>query len=63
MMNYFTTRLSLNRQMKEFLKLVSIWQSYRQNGDCFMRPIRIALLSSKMLILPVKLNNLCNVCY
>jgi len=63
MMNYFTTHLSLNRQMKEFLKLLSIWQSYRQNGDCFMRPIRIALLSSKMLILPVKLNNLCNVYY
>ena len=27
--------------------------------DCFMHPIRLALLSSKMLILPDKLNNLC----
>ena len=35
------------------------WRSYRQNGDCFMRPIRIALLSSKMLISTDKLNNLC----
>ena len=42
-----------------FFKLVNIWRSYRQNGDCFMRPIRIALLSSKMLISPDKLNNLC----
>jgi len=42
-----------------FFKLVNIWQSYRQNGDCFVRPIRIALLVSKMLISPDKLNNLC----
>jgi len=42
-----------------FFKLVNIWQSYRQNGDCFMHPIRIALLSSRMLISPDKLNNLC----
>ena len=27
--------------------------------DCFMRPIRLALMSSKMLISPHKLNNLC----
>jgi len=27
--------------------------------DCFMRPIRLALLPSKMLISPAKLNNLC----
>jgi len=27
--------------------------------DCFMPPIRIALLSTKMLISPDKLNNLC----
>jgi len=45
--------------VKQFLKLVNIWRSYRQNGDCFMRLIRIALLSSKMLISPDKLNNLC----
>ena len=45
--------------VKEFLKLVNIWRSYRQNGDCFLRPIRIALLSSNMLILPDKLSNLC----
>ena len=42
-----------------FFKLVNMWRSYRQNGDCFMRPIRIALLSSKMLISTDKLNNLC----
>jgi len=58
MMIYFTTHLSLNLLVKEFLKLVNIWQNYRQNGDCFMRPIRIALLSSKMLISPDKLTNL-----
>ena len=23
---------------KRFLRLVNIWRSYRQNGDCFMRP-------------------------
>jgi len=40
-------------------KLVNIWRSYRQIGDCFLRPIRIAFLSSKMLISPDKLNNLC----
>jgi len=44
---------------ERILKLVNIWQSYGQNGDCFMRPIRIALLSSKMLISPDKLNKLC----
>ena len=38
-------------------KLVNIWRSYRQNDDCFMRPILIAFLSSKMLISPYKLNN------
>ena len=27
--------------------------------DCFMRPIRLALLSSKMPISPDKLNNVC----
>ena len=43
MMSYFTTHLSLNSLVKEFLKLVKIWRSYRQNGDCFMRPIRNAL--------------------
>jgi len=55
----FITHLSLNLLVKEFLKLVNIWRSYRQTGDCFMRPIRIALLSSKMLISSDKLNNLC----
>ena len=59
MMNYLTTHLSFNLLMKEFLKLVIIWRSFRQNGDCFMRAIRIAPLSSKMLISPDKLNNLC----
>jgi len=55
----FTTHLSLNFLVKEFLKLVNIWRSYRQNGDCFMRPFRIALLSLVMLISPDKLNNVC----
>jgi len=58
-MGYFTIHLSFNLLVKEFLKLVNIWRSYRQNGDCFMRPIRLACLSSKMLISPEKLNNLC----
>jgi len=40
-------------------KFVNIWRSYRQNGDCFTRPIRIALLSSKIVISPDMLNNLC----
>ena len=57
MMTYFTTHLSLNLLVKKFLKLVNIWRSYRQNRDCFMRHICIALLSSKMLISPDKLNN------
>jgi len=58
MMSFFTTHSSFNLLVKEFLKLMNIWRSYRQNGDCFMHPIRIALLSSKMLISPDKLNNL-----
>jgi len=58
-MSYFITHLSFNLLVKEVLKLVNIWRSYRQNGDCFMHPIRIALLSSNMLISPDKLNNLC----
>ena len=32
MMSYYTTHLSLDLLVKEFLKLVNIWQSYRQNG-------------------------------
>ena len=40
-------------------KIGEHWRSYRQNGNCFTRPIRTALLSSKMLISPDKLNNLC----
>ena len=41
-MSYFTTNLSLNLLVKVFFKKANIWQSYRQNGDCFMHPIRIA---------------------
>ena len=59
MMYYFTTRLSLSLVVKEFKKLGNIWQSYWQNGDCVKRPIRIALLSSKMLVSADMLNNLC----
>ena len=41
-------------------KIGEHWRSYRQNGNCFTRPIRIALLFSKTLISPdIKLNNLC----
>jgi len=44
--------------VKEIFKIGELlWRSYRQNGDGFMRPIRIALLSSKMLISPDKLND------
>ena len=57
-MIFFTTHLSFCLLVKEFLKLVNIWRNYRQNGDCFLRPICIALLSSKMLISPDKMNNL-----
>jgi len=42
-----------------FLKLVNVWRRYRQKmADCFMHPIRLALLPSKTLISPDKLNNL-----
>jgi len=44
---------------ERIFKVVNTWRSNKQNGDCFMRPIRISLLSSKMLISPDKLNNLC----
>ena len=59
MMSDFTIHSSFNLLEKEFLKLVNIWRSDRQMVDCFMHPIRIALLSTKMLISPDKLNNLC----
>ena len=58
MMNYFTSHLLFNLLVKESMKFVNIWRSYRQNG-CFTRPIRLALLPSKMLISPDKFNNLC----
>ena len=38
MMRYFTTYLSYNLLVKEFLKLVNIWRSYRQNGRLFHAP-------------------------
>ena len=59
MMSYFTTHSSFNLLVKEFLKLVNIWRSYGQMVDSFKRPVRIALLSSNMLISPDTLNNLC----
>ena len=46
--------LSLSAQFFEYLRCAA---HYRQNGDCFMRPIRIALLFSKMQISPNDLNN------
>jgi len=54
----FTTHLSFDVLVKELLKLVNIWRSYRQNGDCFMRPFHTALLSSKMLISSDKPHNI-----
>ena len=59
MMSYFATHLSFTLLAKEFLTLVNIWQSYRQNGWLCHTPIRLALLSSKMQISPDKVNNLC----
>ena len=60
MMSYFSAHFSFNLLVKEFFfKLVNIWRSYSKMADCFMCPIRLALLSSKMLISPDKLNNLC----
>jgi len=38
MMGYFITNLSFNSLVKEFLKPVNIWQSYKQNG-CVILPI------------------------
>jgi len=57
-MSYFTTHLSLNLLVKEFLRKVNTWQSYSQNGDCFVCHIRIALWSSKILFSPDKLNKI-----
>ena len=31
---------------ERIFKTVNIWRSYKQNGDCFMRLVHIALLSS-----------------
>jgi len=36
-MSYFTTRLSVNLQVKD-LKFMNIWRSYRQNGWLFHAP-------------------------
>ena len=54
-----STHLSFSLLVKNLKKLVNIWRSHRQNGDRFMCPIHIALLSSKMLISSDKSNNLC----
>ena len=48
MMGYFVTNLSFIVPVKEFLKSVNIWISYRQMVDRAIRPIRLRLLSSKM---------------
>jgi len=48
MMGYFITNISFNLLVIEFLKSVNIWQSYRQNGDCVILPIRLRHLSSEM---------------
>ena len=34
----YTTHLSLNLVVKEFLKLINIWRSYRQSGRLFHAP-------------------------
>ena len=54
---YYT--FTFNLTVKEFVRLVNIWRSYRQNRCLCHIPIRLALLSRKMQILPDKLNNLC----
>ena len=58
-MSYFTTHLSFTLLVKEFLRLVNIGKVTGKIVDCVIYPIRLALLSSKMLISPDKLNNLC----
>ena len=44
---------------KRIFKIGEHLAKLQANGNCFMRPIRIALLFSKMLISPDDLNNLC----
>jgi len=44
---------------KSIFKIGEHLAKLQANGDCFLCLIRIALLSSKMLISPDKLNNLC----
>ena len=41
MMGYFITDLSVIVPVKEFLKSVNIWRSYRQMVDRVIRPIRL----------------------
>jgi len=45
--------------MKEFFKIGEHLEKYSKMVHCFMHPIRIVLLSSKMLVSPDNLNNLC----
>jgi len=41
MMGYFITNLSIIVPVKEFLKCVNIWQSYRKMVDRVIHPIRL----------------------
>ena len=42
MMDYFITNLLIIVPVKEFLKSMNIWRSYRQKMvDCVIRPIRL----------------------
>ena len=57
-MSYYTTHLSLDLLVKEFLR----WTFGKVTGkmaECVIHPSRLALLSSEMQISPDKLNNLC----
>jgi len=44
--NHFTTDLLLSFLVKEFLKFVNIWRSYRQEG-CFTRSVRVGTVLHK----------------
>ena len=56
MMSYFTTHLSFTLLVKELLRLVNIWQSYRQNGWLCYTPYSPCTFVLKD---ADKLNNLC----
>ena len=46
-MSNFIANLAVNLLVKEFLKSVNIWRSYKQNGLLRHMPTHLALLSLK----------------